>query len=40
MQPTLHTRPQSEDAHEYKSTKALPAKLSTVHNTAAAMFPF
>lgn len=40
MQPTLHTRPQSGNAHEHKSTKALAARLSAVHNTADAMFPF
>lgn len=38
MQPALHTRPQSGNAHEHKSTKALAARLSTVHNTAAAIF--
>lgn len=39
MQPALHTHPQSGNAHEHKSTKALAARLSTVHNTAAAIFP-
>lgn len=27
MQPTLHTHPQSGNAHEHKSTKALAARL-------------
>jgi len=40
MQLALHTHPQSRNAHEHKSMKALAARLSTVHKTAAAMLPF
>lgn len=40
MQLAPHTHPQSKSAHEHKSTKALAARLSTVHKKTAAMLPF
>lgn len=38
MQPALHTHPQSGNAHERKSTKALAARLSTILQLP--FFPF